>query len=142
MGVAVPTTQVAIEIAESEAGSGKLMREFGQQNRNAGFIITLDDFGSDHSNFGRVAMVRPEIIKIDKTIVSGVVGDEYRRLVLQSVTNLARIVGALALAASGHTRFLSERYVSLASGRVVRTPVLRVDTTPGQSAILCLGLYE
>ena len=47
-----------------------------------------------------------------------------------------------ALAALGHRRFLSERYVSLASGRVVRTLALRIDTTDGGSVILCLDLYE
>ncbi len=94
----IPPARVALEIVESGVEDLPALRAFAERNRASGFLISLDDFGTQHSNLERVALVRPDIIKIDRSIVSGAQRDSYRRSVLRSVTYLARTVGAFALA--------------------------------------------
>lgn len=94
----VDPSRVALEIVESGVEDLRALEAFAGRNRAHGFLISLDDFGTQHSNLERVALVRPDIIKIDRSIISGVAEDPYRRSVLRSVTYLARTVGAFALA--------------------------------------------
>jgi len=96
--VGLDPRQVAIEIVEATVRDLEAIRLFAQRNRTAGFVITLDDFGTEHSNLQRIPLVRPDIIKIDRSIVHGVADDAYQHSVLRSVVYLARFAGALALA--------------------------------------------
>jgi EAL domain-containing protein (putative c-di-GMP-specific phosphodiesterase class I) len=124
--------RVAIELVESTVSDLQGLRDFAERNRGAGFLITLDDFGTRHSNLERVALVRPDIIKIDRSIVHGVAGDAYRRSVLRSVVYLARTVGALALA-EGVERYedllvVAAEEVSLAQGFLFARPAGSFET--------------
>ena len=96
--VGLDPRQVAIEIVEATVRDLDAIRLFAERNRAAGFVITLDDFGTEHSNLQRVPLVRPDVIKIDRSIVHGVADDVYQQSVLRSVVYLSRVVGALALA--------------------------------------------
>lgn len=89
---------VAIEIVESGVRSQDELATFARRNRDAGFLIGLDDFGTKHSNLERVTVVRPDIIKIDRSIVSGTARNPVKRSVLRSIAYLARTIGALSLA--------------------------------------------
>ncbi len=89
---------VAIEIVESGVRSQDELAGFARRNREAGFLIGLDDFGTKHSNLERVTIVRPDIIKIDRSIVSGTAQNPVKRSVLRSIAYLARTIGALSLA--------------------------------------------
>jgi len=90
--------QVAIEVVEANVHDLDAIRRFAERNRNAGFAIALDDFGTEYSNLQRVPLVRPDVIKIDRSIVQGVADDVYQHSVLRSVVYLSRVAGALALA--------------------------------------------
>ena len=89
---------VAIEIVESGVRSQDELAKFARRNRDAGFLISLDDFGTKHSNLERITVVRPDIIKIDRSIISGTAQSPVKRSVLRSITYLARTIGALSLA--------------------------------------------
>ena len=94
----LPVESVALEIVESGVQSQEQLASFADRNRASGFLIILDDFGTEHSNLERVALVRPDIIKIDRGIVSGAANDPIKRSVLRSIAYLARQIGALSLA--------------------------------------------
>lgn len=89
---------VALEIVESAVRSQHELTEFARRNRESGFLITLDDFGSSHSNLDRVTLVRPDIIKVDRSIIAGVATSHMQQSVLRSIVHLARSIGALTLA--------------------------------------------
>lgn len=92
------TASIAIEIVESGVSSQEQLAAFAARNRAAGFLIVLDDFGTEHSNLERVALVRPDVIKIDRSITSGAAGDPIKQSILRSIAYLARTIGALSLA--------------------------------------------
>lgn len=99
---------VAIETVESGVNSLEELSHFSKSIRRAGFLISLDNFGTEHSSLERVALIRPDIIKIDRSIIDGVHESSRKRSVLKSIAYLSRTIGALCLAQG------LERYEDLA----------------------------
>ena len=97
-------SRVAIEIVESRVESQELLLNFARFYRQLGCLIVLDDFGDDQSNFGRVAMLRPDIIKVSRSLVDGIAYDYYRQSVMTAIVSLADKIGSLVLA-EGVERF-------------------------------------
>lgn len=89
---------VAVEITESSVQETDQLLEFSRSARHSGFAVTLDGYGTDQSHLERIARIRPEIIKIDRSIVHGVHQDETKQYVLESMVHLAHRVGAVTLA--------------------------------------------
>lgn len=89
---------VALEFLESRledvARFGALARNLRQQ----GFLVVLDDVGAGHSNLDRIPLFRPDIIKIDRGLISGVSRDFYKQETLKSLVSLSRRIGALVVA--------------------------------------------
>lgn len=89
---------IGLELIESEAKSAEDLFTFVQNQRESGFVIVVDDFGSEHSNLERLMLIRPDIIKIDRNIIHNVDKDPYRQSVLKSIHSLADMTGAICLA--------------------------------------------
>lgn len=89
---------VAVEITESSIQATDRLVEFADACRDRGFLITMDGYGTDESHLDRIARIRPDIIKIDRTLVQGVHADQIKRHILQSVVFLGRTLGAVSLA--------------------------------------------
>ena len=79
---------IGLELIESEAKSAEDLFTFVQNQRESGFVIVVDDFGSEHSNLERLMLIRPDIIKIDRNIIHNVDKDPYRQSVLKSIHSL------------------------------------------------------
>ena len=100
----VAPERVAIEVVESKVNDPKYLKAFSERYREAGFLIVVDDFGTEHSNLERLIQVKPDILKIDRQIVSGVDGDHYKQSVLKSICGLSEMIGALSLAEGVETQ--------------------------------------
>lgn len=94
----VEPSSVAIEIVESDVKSHEALREFVKKHKNLGFLIVLDDFGAERSNFDRIFQLKPDIIKIDRQLVNNISKDFYKESIVGSIINLAGKIGALTLA--------------------------------------------
>ena len=57
--------RVCIEILEAPCSDESMLREAVEAYRDLGASIAMDDFGLDHSDFDRLARLRPDIVKID-----------------------------------------------------------------------------
>jgi len=68
--------------------------------RLAGFGFGVDDAGAGHASFVLIARVRPTVIKIDRSIVSGCDTDSAKQGLVQAFVMFARRIGA-ALVAEG-----------------------------------------
>ncbi len=90
--------QVIIEIIESRVGDAAALARFAQTHRDHGFLLALDDVGAGHSNLERVAIIKPDVIKIDRSIVTGLDRHYYKQEVARSLVNLANKIGALVVA--------------------------------------------
>lgn len=89
---------IGLEVIESRAASSDGLVEFASHYRDTGFLIIIDDFGCEHSNLDRLIQIHPDIIKVDRSIVSGIESDPYRQSILKSIHSLAEMTGALCLA--------------------------------------------
>jgi EAL domain-containing protein (putative c-di-GMP-specific phosphodiesterase class I) len=66
--------------------------------RGSGPKIALDDVGLGHSNYKMILDCRPNFFKIDRYFVHGVEADPHRRMVVESVTDLAHRFGGEVVA--------------------------------------------
>jgi EAL domain-containing protein (putative c-di-GMP-specific phosphodiesterase class I) len=71
--------------------------ELLQRLRLRGCAIAIDDWGKGHSNLDRMLRLRPEIIKLDLSLVQGHEAP-YHRAVIHAITSWAEEVGALVCA--------------------------------------------
>jgi len=94
----LPTHRIVIEITEDEfQGSHKELSEIINLYRQKGFKIAIDDVGSGFSNFDRIALIEPDIIKVDlKLMKKSSVHKGYNAL-LRSYSILAEQMGASLL---------------------------------------------
>lgn len=94
----LPADRVVVEITE-ESFSGKLkeLLEIVDIYRKHGCLIAVDDVGSGFSSLDRIAMFRPDIIKMDlKILRKSVTHDGYRAL-LRSFSIIAEQMGGSLL---------------------------------------------
>lgn len=86
----VPHSFVEVEITESALAQGeKDIIEFISDIRKAGFDVAIDDFGSGLSSLSFVKDVPANVLKIDKSLLSGNCENEKERIVLESVFEFA-----------------------------------------------------
>jgi FOG: EAL domain len=86
--------KIVIEITEG------LLREANhsffsalEEYRSAGCKIAVDDFGSLYSNFGRVAAIRPDILKVDRSLVLAMEKNPYSAEVCLAIAQFAETLG-------------------------------------------------
>jgi len=91
-------TSVVIEIIESKVCDIKALKTFIGIYRKLGFLIALDDVGNGHSNLDRIFHVRPDIIKIDRLLISEIDKDYYKQELFKSLVHMARKTGSLVVA--------------------------------------------
>ncbi len=94
----IPFSNIVLEIKEDEIGDTARLEAFCTHYRNLGFNIALDDFGVGRSSFDRLAVVRPDIIKIDRSLIAGIDGDHIHREIVHAICRMSTNIGAIALA--------------------------------------------
>ncbi|HEX2950455.1 MAG TPA: EAL domain-containing protein, partial [Armatimonadota bacterium] len=92
-----PST-IAIEIIESKVHDHQALQRFVETYRDYGFIIALDDVGAGHSNLDRISLVKPDVIKIDRSLITDINREYYKQIVVKSLVSLAQNIGALVVA--------------------------------------------
>ncbi|WP_320172429.1 EAL domain-containing protein [Maridesulfovibrio sp.] len=94
----IPANNIVIEIIESKAGSDKALSSFVEKSRTNGFLIALDDVGTGHSNLDRIPRLLPDIIKIDRSLITDIHKKFHNQAVTRSLIDLAERTGSLPLA--------------------------------------------
>jgi len=94
----IPANNIILEIIESKAGSDRALSSFVEKSRDHGFLIALDDVGTGHSNLDRIPSLEPDIIKIDRSLITGINERFYNMEVTRSLISLAERTGSLPLA--------------------------------------------
>ncbi|HBE80022.1 MAG TPA: hypothetical protein DDW65_19915 [Firmicutes bacterium] len=89
---------IMIEIVESEVNDIQSLARFVGLYKNYGFLIALDDFGSGYSNLERISLIKPDILKIDHSLVSFLDQEHYKQEMFQSLVGLSHNLGALVVA--------------------------------------------
>ena len=91
-------SNIVVEILESKVKNVEGLEKFVHIHREHGFLIALDDVGKGHSNFDRIPIIQPDLIKIDRSLVTNIQDDYYRQEIFKSLVHLAQKIGALSLA--------------------------------------------
>jgi EAL domain-containing protein (putative c-di-GMP-specific phosphodiesterase class I) len=89
---------IIIEILESEVEDINVLVEFVQQYRAQGFMIAMDDFGAGFSNWDRIIRLKPDIIKLDMSIIRDIDSDFLKQEVARSLIKLSHNTGSLVVA--------------------------------------------
>ena len=90
--------RVAVEFLEARLDDVASFGVLAQRLRQRGFLVVMDDVGAGHSNLDRIPLFRPDIIKIDRSLVTGVEADFYKQETFKSLVSLCRRIGALVVA--------------------------------------------
>jgi EAL domain-containing protein (putative c-di-GMP-specific phosphodiesterase class I) len=89
--------QVVIEVLESTLPDDADFDRRIDELRELGCLVSLDDFGAGHSNFDRVFRLRPEIVKLDRSVVVRAEVDPHARRIASQMVSLLHECGCLVL---------------------------------------------
>ncbi|RAG59900.1 EAL domain-containing protein, partial [Burkholderia multivorans] len=62
------------------------------------FLIAIDDFGTGFSNFDRVWRARPDIVKLDRSLVERSTWSPEDRRIMHHLVSMLHQAGAMVLA--------------------------------------------
>ena len=101
----IPHELLEVEVTESAmATDEKNVIHFVQSIRALGFAISIDDFGSGLSSLNFVKDVPANVIKIDKSLLSGNCESEKERIVLESIFDFAHRLKMITVAEGVETK--------------------------------------
>ncbi|MEE8603089.1 EAL domain-containing protein [Euzebya tangerina] len=125
--------RLVVELTEhSKIGSFASLRKPIEQLRAAGAMIAADDVGSGYAGMQMLLEMRPQIVKIDGSLVSGIDRDPAKRAVVRMLGELAGRIDAWVLAEGiEREEELTEIMrlgVPLAQGFYLRRPQTPFDT--------------
>ena len=91
----IPPEKIIIEILENRAENLDSLKQFVDTYRSHGFLIAIDDIGSEYSNLNRISIIKPDVIKLDRFLVSGINNSHHKKAVVNSLVELGQRIGAL-----------------------------------------------
>src|SRR5919198_2633828 len=120
-------SDVILELTEHEViGTSRTLDHTLAELRDHGARIALDDVGSAYSGLQTVVGVRPDIIKIDRDLTSGVHGDPAKSALIESFVSFAHSTHAAVCAEGiehlGEALFLADLDVLYGQGYRLARP--------------------
>lgn len=122
----VPSKYLELELTElSDYQYFDRLVRFVNTMKEAGFKISLDDFGTGFSSMSLVRNINPDVIKLDKSLIDNVAaGDSKKartdRVISSSIINMAHELGIKVIAEGVETKeqaeFLKENGCLMAQG--------------------------
>lgn len=92
-----PPERIVIEILENAIENEADLVTAASYYRELGCLIAIDDFGAGQSNFNRIWRIRPDIVKVDRSVIVQADEDPFVRRVLPNLIGLIHESGSLAL---------------------------------------------
>jgi EAL domain-containing protein (putative c-di-GMP-specific phosphodiesterase class I) len=89
------------------------VRERIARLRQLGFRIAIDDIGAGYSGLNSFAMIQPDVVKLDITLVRGVDEDPVKRKLVRVLGDLCQDLGILVVAEGVETPSERDTLVSL-----------------------------
>ena len=124
-------TGLAIEITENATRDPGALQNALVDIRARGAKIVIDDASSGYAGLLRLSMLRPDVVKIDRSLVTGARGDDVRSVVIEALVNLSHRIGARVVGEGVETLDdligLAELNVDYAQGWITGLPA---ETVP------------
>lgn len=102
---------LVIEVLEDAVQDAAQLEAAVGYFRDLGCLIALDDFGAGHSNFDRVWRIKPEIVKLDRSLIVSAAADAKLRRFMAQMVQLLHEAGAMVLVEGIETP--REAYIAL-----------------------------
>lgn len=125
---AIPQDLVEIEVTESvEADDDYNFFHVVRETREAGFSVSIDDFGVRHANLSLFTAMDFDVLKIDRSLVTELPTNFKARAIIQSVADICRKMGIRLIAEGVETEeqlaLLKELNCSGAQGYLFSRPL-------------------
>lgn len=118
--------QVLLEIVEREAVDEQA-RVGLDRLRGVGYRIAIDDFGTGQSSLGMLLSIGFDVLKIDRSFVSAIDGNQVNRPVLDAIIDMAQKLDVITVAEGVETveqhAFLVAKGVEAIQGYLVSRPM-------------------
>ena len=95
---------VVVEILETGVSDEAQLVDAAKLYRKLGCRIAIDDFGIGYSNFDRLWRLRPDYIKIDRSVTAAAVSETHAKLVFANMVKLIHECGAKVIVEGIETR--------------------------------------
>lgn len=89
---------IIIEMMESEFEDITPLAEFVNNYRPHGFMVAMTGLGPDFSNWDRIIKLRPDLIKLDMSVIRAIDSDVLNQEVVRSLIKLSHNTGSLVVA--------------------------------------------
>jgi EAL domain-containing protein (putative c-di-GMP-specific phosphodiesterase class I) len=89
--------RIVLEVLEQRAEDLERLADAVRQFRERGFLIALDDFGAGHSNVERIWQLNPDIVKLDRIMLSHAAHRADMGTILPGLVALLHEAGKLVL---------------------------------------------
>ena len=130
--VEIPYKNFILEIKEDEISNTKALKEFCAYYKELGFAIALDDFGTGNSTFDRINVIKPDLIKIDKSLFVDTKNNHINREIIKSIARMGHNLGIRVLAEGVEDEdaicLALKSNVNLFQGYYFSKPIFDLDT--------------
>jgi len=110
----LPPHRIVMEIVEQPTDDAERLREAVAYYRELGCLTAIDDFGAGHSNFERIWNLSPDIVKLDRTLLTRATEDPKARQILNGIVSLLHQSACLVLLEGVETR--SQAMIAIDAG--------------------------
>lgn len=95
----IKTSRVVLELLEDipDLGKGTIIKQLNSL-KDKGFKLSIDDFGSESSNFSRLLEFQPDYLKIDGAFVKNIVTDKKSQIITEGIVTIAHQMGIKIIA--------------------------------------------
>lgn len=94
-----PTDRLMFEIVEHEQPADRAhLKHIVEEYQRQGFVTAMDDFGAGYSGLTLLADFRPDLIKLDIELVSGIDHDLPRQIIARHLLSMCRELGIKVIA--------------------------------------------
>ncbi|GGC58220.1 EAL domain-containing protein [Marinobacter halophilus] len=136
----LPPHRIVMEIVEQPTDDAERLKDTVAYYRKLGCLIAIDDFGAGHSNFERIWNLSPDIVKLDRTLLTRATEDQRARQILNGMVSLLHQSGCLVLLEGVETRdqamIAIDAGVDFVQGFYFRRPCLELEELPQSLADL------
>ncbi len=121
-----------VEVSESYHDMNQeMLAETSSKIRKANVRVILDHFGAKDSSFSILSVMEFDGLKLDKSLITNIVGNSRSRIVAKAVIDICRQLGAYVLASGVETQdqlnVLEELRCDYAQGTLFNKPIT-IDT--------------
>ncbi|MDR0943566.1 MAG: EAL domain-containing protein [Ruminococcus sp.] len=99
----IAAENIVLELATARIRDNYSVMIFVEYCRKNGFLIAVDNIDGSPSSLSAIAMINPDIIKIDRSVVSEIDEDETKKTAFKTVIAAAKKIGALTIAVGTET---------------------------------------